>query len=349
MHPLVSSLLAVALASPFVASAREAAVTTLSATDSAATASTAEGGPIRDMDAVVVSGVVSGPGMWKVRKGDHTMWVLGTMSPLPKKIDWISRDVDAVLGQAQEVIWQPGLVVGTNIGRFRGLLLVPKALGARKNPDGETLQDVVPAEMYTRWLGLKQKYVGRDSGIEKWRPMFAAMELFGEAMDDVGLVQGGIVSPVIKRAVKQHKIPETFPTVKITIEDPKQALDEFRQARLDDLDCFGKTLDRLETDIDTMRDRANAWAVGDIETLRALPYSDQNEACMQAAMRAGAVRKRVASDFEVEIRDAWMEAAEKALAKNAVTFSTLPMRELLKPDGYLAQLQAKGYIVEAPQ
>lgn len=343
MRPLVSTLLAAALASPFAAYAQSAP-----AAAEAYTSAAIGKGPIRDLDAVVVSGVVSGPGMWKVRKGDHTLWVLGTLSPLPKKIEWISRDVDAVLGQAQEVIWQPNLVVGANIGMFQGLLLAPQALGARKNPDGETLRDVVPAEMYARWLPLKRKYVGRDGGIEKWRPMFAAMELFDEAMDDIGLAKGGVVGPTIERAIKRRRIPVTNPTVKIAIEDPKQMLDEFRATKLDDLDCFDRTLDRLETDIDAMRDRANAWAVGDIEALRALPYSDQNEACMQAAMHAGVMRKRVKRDIDAEVRDAWMQAAEKALAKNRVTFSTLPMRELLKPDGYLAQLQAKGYEVEAP-
>jgi hypothetical protein len=346
MRPLLFTLLAGAIALPLVARAQ--ASTPPAAQSTASTAIAADTGPIRDLDTVVVSGVVSGPGMWKVRKGDHTLWVLGTLSPLPKKIEWVSRDVDAVLDQAQEVIWQPNLAIGANIGMFQGLLLAPKALGARKNPDGETLQDVVPAEMYARWLPLKHKYVGRDGGIEKWRPMFAAMELFEEAMDDVGLVRGGVVGPTIERAIKRRKIPATNPTVKIAIEDPKQMLNEFRATKLDDLDCFGKTLDRLETDIDAMRDHANAWAVGDIEALRALPYSDQNEACMQAAMRAGVMRKRVARDIDAEVRDAWMQAAEKALAKNRVTFSTLPMRELLKPDGYLAQLQAKGYEVEAP-
>ena len=44
----------------------------------------------------------------------------------------------------------------------------------------------------------------------------------------------------------------------------------------------------------------------------------------------------------------WLDAAEKALAKNAVTFATLPMGEILMPDGYLARLQARGYEVEAP-
>jgi hypothetical protein len=43
-----------------------------------------------------------------------------------------------------------------------------------------------------------------------------------------------------------------------------------------------------------------------------------------------------------------MAAAEAALRDNASTFALLPISELLKPDGYLAKLQARGYEVEAP-
>src|SRR3546814_956678 len=42
---------------------------------------------IVDMDAVVVSGVLPGPRMWRVSKGDNDHYILGTLSPLPKRID----------------------------------------------------------------------------------------------------------------------------------------------------------------------------------------------------------------------------------------------------------------------
>lgn len=314
------------------------------ATEPVATAAT----PIRDLDTIVITGTQPGPGMWKVSKGDHVLWVLGTVSPLPKDMQWQSRDVEAVLAQAQEVIWAPSVSVTAKIGVFKGLMLAPKALGARKNPDGATLRDVVPSDMYSRWQVLKRKYIGADRGIEKWRPIFAADELYGEAMKDAGLV-GGIVGPVIARAIKARKPKETYPGYRLVIEDPKATLNEFRASRLEDMDCFGKTLQRLETDIAAMRLRANAWAVGDIEALRGLPYSDQDEACAKALAQSAVVRKRKQGDLDAEMRTSWLEAAEKAMAANAVSFSTLPMRELLKPDGYLAALQARGYAIEAPE
>lgn len=304
-------------------------------------------GEIRDLEAVVVSGVQPGPGMWKVSRGEHALWVLGTISPLPKRMKWEARDVEAVIAQAQEYIEPPGVRVDAKVGFFQRLALVPKAFGARKNPDDLTLQQVVPADMYARWLVLKRKYMGNDAGVEQWRPMFAAMELYQEAIEDIGLKQSGVVGPVIDRAVRRNKVTKTSPTVTIAIADPKVALMEFRESKLDDLDCFGKTLQRLESDLGTMRGRANAWAIGDLEALRALPYSDQNEACLRAAAQAGVLRKR-AGDIEAQVEARWLGAAEKALANNAVTFAVLPMRELLKPDGYIAKLQAKGYVVEAP-
>ena len=179
--------------------------------------------------------------------------------------------------------------------------------------------------------------------------MFAAMALYEEAIDDAGLATGGIVGPVLARAAKAHKLKQTAPTVRIVIQDPKAALSEFRASHLDDIDCFSKTLDRIETDLEAMRARANAWAVGDVQALRALPYGDQNEACLKAALQAGAVRRRSGVDVDAELEQRWLAAAEQALAGNKVTFATLPMRELLRGDGYIAKLQARGYLVEAPE
>ena len=47
---------------------------------------------------------------------------------------------------------------------------------------------------------------------------------------------------------------------------------DFKKSSLDDLACFSKTIERLETDIDAMRIRANAWAKGDLDMIRKLVY-----------------------------------------------------------------------------
>jgi hypothetical protein len=304
--------------------------------------------PVVELERIVVSGTLPGPGMWKVSKGDHVLWILGTVSPLPRKMEWISRDVEAVIAQAQEAIASPTLMINAKVGFFQGLVLAPKLLGIRRNPDGALLQQVVPAGMYARWLPLKRKYVGNDRGIEKWRPMFAAIELYDDAIRKSGLTQGGVVSSVVSAAIKRNKVKLTSPTVKLTIDDPKAALSDFRSTPLADIDCFGKTLQRLETDLGTMVARANAWAEGDVETLRRLPYGDQNAACIKAATHASFAVKRGLGDADARMEQAWLDAVDKALANNRVTFASLDMPQLLAVDGYLVKLRAKGYTIEAP-
>ncbi|HEV8695835.1 MAG TPA: TraB/GumN family protein [Lysobacter sp.] len=310
----------------------------------AATANT----PIRDEAPVVVTGALPGPGMWKVFKGDHVMYVLGTVSPLPKRMEWISRDVEKALAESDEVLLGSGVDIDADVGFFGKLTLLPSLIGIRKSPDGAELKDLVSPASYARWLTLKQRYIGRDSDVEKWRPVFAATRLYEEAIEDEGLVPSGIVAPVIDKAIKQHKIKRTEPRVKIKIKQPKAALKEFRGERLSDLDCFDKMLQNLESDLVRMTERANAWAVGDIEVLRNLPLGDQGQSCWRAVTQASVARKNGLADIENETRKVWLSAAESALDNNAVSFAVLPMSQLLKSDGYLAALQTKGYAVEAP-
>lgn len=324
----------------------EVAGTALSSSDSSNTALPAAT-PI--FDAIVVSGNQPGPGLWKVSKDDaHVMWVLGTLTPVPKKMIWQSADVEAVIAQSQEVLFDGGISVSSGKGFFGTLFLMPSLLGMRKNPDEEVLRDVVPADLYLRWLALKQKYLGRNQAVEKRRPIFAAYELYEKAIDKSGLSNAGIVAKLVRKTAKRHKITITQPLVKIKLEDPKGMIKSFKKTQLADVECFAKTLQHLESDLETMKDRANAWATGDVELLQELTYTDQGRACIDAVLEAGAFAGEGFADLPERVKKEWLTAAEAALAKNARTFSVLPMHELVDADGFLAALRQRGYRVEAP-
>jgi hypothetical protein len=53
-------------------------------------------------------------------------------------------------------------------------------------------------------------------------------------------------------------------------------------------------------------------------------------------------------DMPARLAATWVEAAETALGKNISTIAVLSIDEILKPDGYVANLRAKGYHVEDP-
>jgi hypothetical protein len=322
-----------------VAALCAAAVPSVDAADAAETT------PV--LETVVVSGAQPGPGLWRVSKDDHEMWILGTLSPLPPKMQWISRDVEATIARSQEVLLGP--TAQLDVGVVSGLFLLPSLLAARNNPDDAKLADVVPPALYARWTPLREKYLPRDRAIEKRRPIFAAEELYQKAVERSGLSGSGVVMPVVEKAAKKHRIPTTQPKIRITVDAPRAAVKEFRKASLDDVECFAQTLDRVETDLGPMRARANAWATGDIEALRALPYTDQQETCANAFLGAGAVQGHGFDDIRARLRDAWLAAAEKALATNRTTFAALPIAQILRDDGLVATLREKGYAVEAPE
>lgn len=309
----------------------------------------ATGVDISTLDTIVVSGEQPGPGLWKITRDEHTLWILGTLSPLPKKMNWVSRDVEAIIAQSQQVILMPNVEFSVRGGMIRGLFLLPSLLKARNNPDKELLVDVVPADLYARWEVLKARYMGNDKGVEKRRPIFAAHELYESAIKRSDLSQDDIVTKVVKKAARRSKVEMVEPTLDLRIESPGSALKEFRKSPLDDIDCFAKTMSRLETDIEAMKLRGNAWATGDIEAILALPYTDQLQACSDAVLNASVIEERGLGDLRSRVYATWLTAAEAALDGNASSFAILPMRHLLAENGVLAKLRDRGYVIEPPE
>lgn len=301
-------------------------------------------------DAVLVTGEQPGPELWMVRSADglRDMYVLAVLSPLPAGMQLQSARIDAVISNAQEVIRAPYVSFDVDAGFFKGLMLLPKLLGARKNPDGKKLNEVVSPESYARWTTLKARYIGRNNGIESWRPLFAAQELYKEAIDESGLANSGAIRDVVNASIEKHHPNVTVVKHEIVVKDPKPLLKEFSKTTLDDLACFDNTMSQIETELDTMRQRANAWATADMEALQSLPPPYQWEACMSAISEAGIGKRLGFGDAEQQLEAKWMAAAEAALANNKVTFAMLPMSRMLAPNGYLAKLKAKGYTVIAP-
>ena len=306
--------------------------------------------PAPEGEKILIVGQRPGPGLWKVSKDDHVLWIFGSHSPLPKKMTWRSQQVEKIIAQSQEHIAPPSAGIAVGWANSLNLLTaLPFAIGAKKNADGAQLKDVVPPDVYARWSVLKAKYIGDDAGIESERPIFAASELFTKALDKSGLGSDKDVLAQIKKISQQHKIKYTPVGFSVQLENPRGALRDFKKASLDDLACFTKTIDRLETDLEAMRVRANAWAVGDTDAMRKLTYPDQVEACKSAMFSSAWMKSLPGTDgMEQRLRDSWLAAAEKALATNQSTFAVLTVAQIMSPTGVVAALQAKGYAVEQP-
>lgn len=314
----------------------------------ATTAPPASASSITTLPAVTVTGVVPGPGLWQVNRGDHVLWILGVVPTLPAGIEWHSREVEGAIAASGVVIEPPGVKLKVDTNWFGKLFLLPSIWRAQRNPDGKTLADVLPPAMYARWETARQRYFGNDRGIERYRPLLAAGKLLRQALRANNLRGDGQVTGKVAAIAELYHIKQERPEALLEIRDPRQAVHAFAASGPDGVGCLGLVLELVEHGLPNVRARANAWATGDIETLRKVPESAYRDSCRSAIMGAGFAKALGIDDLPARIEGHWLDAVDAALAANSRSFAVVPMQELLAPHGYLAALAARGYAITAP-
>lgn len=293
------------------------------------------------VEEIEVTGERAGPRLWRVSNGEHVVWMLGTLDPLPKQMIWRSQELEAVLGEVKQVVpSRPD--VDLDAGPITLLRTWFTWRKVQKLPGKETLRDYLPPPMYARWTAMKARYEMRDKDIERQQPILAVLNLYRRAMEVSKLGRGtGIEKSVLKLARKHNvRIQQTA----LKVADPRGLVTELGEIpKAAQLACFDAVLAKLERDIDTLKAQANAWALGDVATLRSLPYPREIEECQSTLENSGDMKKLIA-----ETNRGWNLAVEKALTGGPPTLAIGPIYELLKSDGALARLAAKGYRVEGP-
>ena len=293
------------------------------------------------IEEVTVVGERAGPGLWKVRNGDNTLYILGTLSPLPKKMEWRSREVENVLTRAKEVI-PARSDVDADIGPIKAVQLYMQYRKVRVNEDKQTLQQVLPPDLYERFEALRGKYAPRERGMLQQRPLLAAGELWGEAVSRSGLTSRNDVSRAVEKLAKKRKVPIVLP--KIFIDDPKGLLAEVGKIpRNAEIACMRSTLSRMEEDLAMARLRAEAWAVGDVDALRSRSAADQAESCWSALQQSPKINA-----LRQQFDDSWFKLAVAAAEKHDVSLAVVPISELFGAKGVIARMRERGFVVDEP-
>ena len=152
----------------------------------------------------------------------------------------------------------------------------------------------------------------------------------------------------VYKAAKTARVEVQTPRVDVKVKAIRALLDEFGTTSLDAVACLDQTMTYVEHDLPAMRKLADAWAVGDIDVLRATVVTDSYGTCIYSLFESPRLAKFGFENIRERIRDNWLVAAEAALAKHRSTFAVLPMRQLLASDGLTAERGKRGYLVEAP-
>jgi hypothetical protein len=175
---------------------------------------------------------------------------------------------------------------------------------------------------------MKGNFDSGDSSIEELRPSLAALRLYDRAVDAAGLTERDTIEQAVVKLAKKQHVPVQRP--KVQVNDPSGALKEVSSNLPPSLeiDCLEATVVRIETDLQNMQQRAVAWSVGDLDKLRALPFSNQRDVCITVISNSARMKALVDS-----AEQAWLDEAKAALNRNRVSFAMRPIYELLDGAG----------------
>ncbi|MDB6098267.1 MAG: gumN, partial [Gammaproteobacteria bacterium] len=126
--------------------------------------------PAPPLDEIVVTAERAGPGMWHVHRGDANVWILGSISPLPRDITWRSNQVENVLERTSQVLVQKPIEI--SIPRVLWMLIADRKF--LMVGGGKRLKDVLPPELYARFDAQRSKLEEPSDKWERYRPIIAA-------------------------------------------------------------------------------------------------------------------------------------------------------------------------------
>jgi hypothetical protein len=284
------------------------------------------------VETVLVTGEQPGPSLWEVTDGEHSLWILASYAPLPSGLKWKSKEVETIIAQAQEVL-----------GAYQASFAVdgPEALRAKNY----RLKRVLPRKQYQRWLTLRKKYIGQIE-TEDLLPASAATLLRVSALERSGLVYTDDLWRTIYGLAHKYGVPVSIEH-QVTIPIPANTRTAKDQQRIG-VDYLIETMSRIEDDVRAAVERANAWAVGDIDVLRELAKADGAYAAMNAHSWPFLQGEQLNSALTL-VDKKWVAAATATLKRNRISFAVLPAYLVFEEDGPLSVLKSAGYVILEPE
>jgi uncharacterized protein YbaP (TraB family) len=284
---------------------------------------------------LVVTGERTGPGLWHVHKGAAHVWILGSISPLPRDITWRSTQVERLLASTNQVLVPKPFEIG--IVRILWLLITERSVLMVRG--GKHLKDVMPPDLYARFAKDRARFRSDDKW-ERFRPIIASAFLERDAFHSVGLSARLDLGAAMRALAKKQNV--RVEEVKIAgVGDVLDALKTMPQAT--ENTCVEASLVTIESGLPQLIDRARAWATGDIDTIQSHPQPAQVDACVKA-LDSGAA----AGDLIGRIRHTWLQALLKSLGTAGTTIAVVNMDLLLGSGGLLDELKQRGYEVDLP-
>jgi uncharacterized protein YbaP (TraB family) len=281
-----------------------------------------------DIAEVTVKARLPGPVLWKLTKGDSTVWVLGVLPAQFENTRWEQTRLRRVVKSARVMI-----IPAAAVADKEALVLSEKAAML---PPKVYLADVVSPVVYDRF----RKTVLRENlpidAYTRLRPKPAGDILFRNVTSKLGLTTS---MPEYVAAFAQKykvKVVRAGQVDSSTLVNHMTNLDAAAGEA-----CLVNFLDGIDYDENVFPKVVKAWGKGDLKTVTQ-NYQDQPYlACDLANPDSAAFIQTYAVDMMVEALGVELETPGKSVA-------VVEISDLLRKDGVLDKLRAQGVEVTSP-
>jgi len=274
-----------------------------------------------------------GPVVWRLTRGTSEVWILGTVGPLPREMDWNRATVADMLDGARALLLSPR--ADFNLVDIAWFLL--RHGSELSLPRGQQLEDGLPPDLALRFKAAIA-VIGADA--EDYRtdiPIRAAVRLGQDFQKKADL---GYREPrATVESLASRKRISTAPVYRFEVMDAVRDLLKLTpdQQRA----CLSQAVEDVTWARAHALRAARAWAVGDIRTVKDHYSESRLFGCVIAQVeRIGDINARATAET--------VAAIDAALNQPGKTVALVAMGPLLRRDGVLARLKAKGVTIEAP-
>ena len=274
-----------------------------------------------------------GPAVWHLTRGDSEVWILGTVGSMPDGLKWNKDYLAELLDGARAILMPPRASVGV----FEGAWFLLTNGSKFSLPRGQTLDASLPADLDARFAALRQRLNKSPGHYDTDTPLRAALRVQEDVQDKLDLSRSE-PRDTIRRLAQNRHVPAA-PIAKYEVLDA--ARDVLKLTPAEQQVCLGQSVDDADWDLSHASAAADAWAVGDIKSLK-LHYGESRLAnCVIAAVHSVAdISERDVADYTAAIND--------ALDKPGKTIAVIEIGPLLKKNGVLERLGLLHVTIEGP-
>jgi uncharacterized protein YbaP (TraB family) len=279
------------------------------------------------VEELVVMGRLPGPAWWTVSNADTTVYVLGSPSLAPKRMEWDRGVFERRLAGSHVVILPFQDVKVTVTGA------VGAAINFMRLRGGGPFEATLDPSTRTRFVAARTELGQPADHYGTRNPLAAGLRLATDYRDHKSLTNSD-PTKLIKILAARAKVPvlqrsyNLGPLMGAILRTPPAA------GRA----CFDEVLAQVEAGPGVTQAAAKAWAQGDVRG--ALGNERTYERCIALVPGAQTFDTRVKADQVADI--------EKALKTPGHAIAVVPLRPLLAQGGVLDQLRSKGYTVKTP-